>query len=491
MVRHFLKFELMETFTGARFIIVFLMSSLLIISSIFAGYLKYEEALNWQTRALAANKTALEDQGSWRAMQNLGSKATRHPGKLGILAGGVDGAIGKSAYATPSANMLLRDARDELNPVYSLLNELDLGFVIQVILSLFAILYSFSAISGERERGTLKMILSNSVSRVSILVGKFVGNLIVLTVSLVIPVLLSLLLVEVLFNTALTGEEWLRVAMILLGGVLYLSLFYAIGLLISALTKRSVVSFTLCLLVWVSLVAIIPKLSVDFSRTMNDVPTPGEMEREIAVYRHQRWQDELKLLNDYTKPVMESQLGKVYDRDLLSQATQRAQDEAFSAYMEKEEQLVQDYERRLRNRTANGEALSQISPASVFQTGAMRLAQTDAFLRFRFLALLQEYRKEFQNYTQNKIDNQEGYSPSRVVYNLSTWTDDDGIRRYKLETFGPTEKLDISDAPAFTFTQPGLLSDINAVTSAWAILAIETLIIFLAAAFAFNRYDAR
>ncbi len=63
---------------------------------------------------------------------------------------------------------------------------LDWSFIISVVISFVVILFTFDAISGERERGTLALMLSNSVPRGVILLSKFLGAFI----AIVIPMLI-------------------------------------------------------------------------------------------------------------------------------------------------------------------------------------------------------------------------------------------------------------------------------------------------------------
>ena len=53
--------------------------------------------------------------------------------------------------------------------------KIDWGFVTAVLLSFMGILFTFDAISGEQERGTLRLMLANSISRNTVICGKFLG----------------------------------------------------------------------------------------------------------------------------------------------------------------------------------------------------------------------------------------------------------------------------------------------------------------------------
>ena len=43
-------------------------------------------------------------------------------------------------------------------------------------MSLMAILFSYDAVSGERERGTLRLLLTNSLSRPALIAAKWLGG---------------------------------------------------------------------------------------------------------------------------------------------------------------------------------------------------------------------------------------------------------------------------------------------------------------------------
>jgi hypothetical protein len=52
----------------------------------------------------------------------------------------------------------------------------DLMFIVKIVLSLFAILFTYDTIVGEKEKGTLKLALSNDVPRDRLILGKAIGG---------------------------------------------------------------------------------------------------------------------------------------------------------------------------------------------------------------------------------------------------------------------------------------------------------------------------
>ena len=107
---------------------------------------------------------------------------------------------------------------------------------------------------------------------------------------LLVPLLISLLLSIILLTTSttmsLSSDDFLRIGGIVLTSLLYVSLFYLIGLCISALTRRTSTALMLCMFVWGVLVLVYPNLILT---AVDIVPKP---ETQISVYHQikQMWE---------------------------------------------------------------------------------------------------------------------------------------------------------------------------------------------------------
>ena len=69
---------------------------------------------------------------------------------------------------------------------------------------------------------------------------------------------MNLLVISTSSNVHLGVEAWGRLGIIFFTALLYICLFLALGLLVSARVQRSAVSLVILLLVWVSLVVFMP-----------------------------------------------------------------------------------------------------------------------------------------------------------------------------------------------------------------------------------------
>jgi len=90
--------------------------------------------------------------------------------------------FGRVATVNVAFDPNLVDSKYESNPVFSIFGALDLTFIVKIILSLFAILFTYDAIVGEKEKGTLKLTLSNNVPRDRLILGKVIGGFISLLI---------------------------------------------------------------------------------------------------------------------------------------------------------------------------------------------------------------------------------------------------------------------------------------------------------------------
>ena len=48
------------------------------------------------------------------------------------------------------------------NPYLNILSSIDIVFIFEVVLSLMALLFAYDALAGEREQGTLRLVLTHS-----------------------------------------------------------------------------------------------------------------------------------------------------------------------------------------------------------------------------------------------------------------------------------------------------------------------------------------
>ncbi|HUX57955.1 MAG TPA: ABC transporter permease subunit [Bacteroidales bacterium] len=153
-------------------------------------------------------------------------------------------------------------SRKTSNPYLYLSNDLNWVFILSIITSFSILLLSYDAISGEREQQTLKLILSNAVSRGVLLFGKYF-SIIISGVLMVLPGLLVSLIILILSGTlkmsSLLAFETIGFLVL---GVLFISTISALGLLCSVVSRTANVSLLIGLTLWAVFLIFSPNLAV-------------------------------------------------------------------------------------------------------------------------------------------------------------------------------------------------------------------------------------
>jgi Cu-processing system permease protein len=118
--------------------------------------------------------------------------------------------------------------------------------LVSLLVPLVAMILSHDAIVGERERNTLGLLLSLPVSRMEVVVAKFIGRGAALTVAISVGLGAA---------SAVAGPGQGQVLLQLIVPTLLLGLsFLAIGMLISSISSRPVSASTMVVVIWFVLV---------------------------------------------------------------------------------------------------------------------------------------------------------------------------------------------------------------------------------------------
>jgi len=137
----------------------------------------------------------------------------------------------------------------------------DWSFAIGVIFSLIAGVYSFDSVTSERQSGTLTLLLSNSLPRSSVIVGKFLGIFFCSIVALTIGMLGSLVVAYTKECIPLSKEFVVCVIVSWLVSCLYGGIFILLGLLCSILCNGIKASAASFFSAWSLVVLLLPALS--------------------------------------------------------------------------------------------------------------------------------------------------------------------------------------------------------------------------------------
>ena len=282
-----LQRELLANLISFRFSVAVIICLMLVVANTIVLIDDYESRLASYNTAVQKH---WEEAKTAETYSQLTATVDRPPNPLSIFNQGLDRRLGNSVDIHHSHVPALWDtvSHSADNPFLNLFSSIDLLFIFQVILSLMALLFAYDAIAGEREGGTLRLMLTTPVQRGSILFAKYISAMLCLIVPLIISLLLSLTLHTFSPAVVLSGADWVRIGGILLTSIVYLSVFYLIGLLLSTLTQRTATALMLSMLLWGTLVLIYPTASVF---AVNRLVKVGPRLQAAYAEIHQIWEE--------------------------------------------------------------------------------------------------------------------------------------------------------------------------------------------------------
>ena len=258
MLLTLIRRELLDNLMTFRFAAAVFIMLLLVVANTAVLIKDYERRLEASNTALKVHDQRLRERKTYSAgILDL----ARPPNPLSIFNVGLDKRLGNEIWVSHSFVPTLWDAKMyEASSLLNLFSSIDIVFIFEVVLSLMALIFAYDALAGERERGTLRLVLTHPVSRGQILFAKYISAML----CLLVPLLMSLLLAVILLTTStvisLSIDDFLRIGGIVFTSIVYLSVFYCIGLLISAATRRTGTALMLAMFVWGFWVLVYPNV---------------------------------------------------------------------------------------------------------------------------------------------------------------------------------------------------------------------------------------
>ena len=177
------------------------------------------------------------------------------------------------------------------NPARAFFPAPDPQTIIRLVGSLLALLFTYDALTREREQGTLALCGVQPVPRDVLLLGKVVGAWCLLVLACLVAGIGALAVVLPVTGMGFTGEEWLRLGMLTGISGLYLLAFCGIGLALSAWCRETGAALLSALSVWVLLVLFGAGLARVVGEQVRPAISSARMEvhkTRMAVGEHER-----------------------------------------------------------------------------------------------------------------------------------------------------------------------------------------------------------
>ena len=441
-----------------RFALTFLLFFGLIVSSVQILALSYDRHLASYAEGKRSQEEKLKEATDFRSLMWRGTQVEQPPNSLSVLAMGLEKEMARSVSISRFREAKLGRSK-YANPLFVLFPAPDLLYIVNIVASLLAVLFAFDAVCGEGEEGTLRLILANAVPRHLVLLSKWIGGYIALILPFLLSVLIALVFAQMTTALRFSSEEWRALVGILGVASLYISVFYALSLMISTLVHRSSTSLVINFLVWVLLVLVVPNTAPIVARAMAPVPSAGVVAGQREAIQRQVW-DEMR---------------SVRRRSQSREERQQVFDEAQGRIRDETDKVVRAYLQKVDAQIGLGVMLARISPSAsyVYATAGLAGSGISEFAGLR--EYIKRYREEFMTKAQQ------------------IW----GERRQQAESAGDaSERQEIMEAPIspkdlpeFDPGRPGLAAMLSGGQTDLMILGVLNVVFFLGSYMGFVRYD--
>ena len=280
--------ELLHHLLDLRFVAVFAICALLSALSIYVGSQNYLLQLRDYAQVSETNRRTLQEvtnRGNLWQFLWVGYSWNRRPEALSPVVYGLSGTLGKEVHVQYQQPVEFEFSLFETDPIHALFGVLDLAFIVKVILSLAVLLFTYDAVCGEKEGGTLRLYASFPAPRSTLALAKLVGSTAAVLVPFAFACLLASAALALSPGMGLQGGDWMRVGALMGVFGLYLTAFAAFGLCASALTHRRMTAFLGLLGLWTLWLFVVPNLSVRASRSLTPVESAYDLERRCSALR--------------------------------------------------------------------------------------------------------------------------------------------------------------------------------------------------------------
>ena len=461
--------EFTENILSVRLLIGLIICLVLFVASTYVLMEDYEKRLITHNAAEIEHRNALE---KVKVYSDLRLDVAKPPEPLSVICLGMERQLGSTVQVSyedvPTEAKILSGG----NPLLNVFAAVDAVLMVQIAFSLFVISIAYDVICGERESGTLALVASNPVSKYHILIGKYIGGMASLLVPLAIGWIATAVLINVNPMIEFQVAEWSRFAGLFAALALYLSVFFLLSMLVSAITGRSARALVWLLFLWIVIVFIIPNGAVYIAKQARPIPSKSVVNIERAALTTAFWEK----IGDYgakhqSRSYFTSERSVVSGHYPFAFHVLTGSREALLWYLdgaqfyiphrieyaEQVGNLHQGYYRSLKRQTVLAENLSRLSPAWVYYNISAGLSGTDLRRHERFIQQAQDYRNALMAYMQE----QGAFSSVNwfTSVNLNDMPSQAGLTESDEETFfdnvaprswDDVERLDLRGMPVFS-----------------------------------------
>jgi ABC-type transport system involved in multi-copper enzyme maturation permease subunit len=476
----------------------------------------YQQRLKDYNANVAANEVELR---KVKVYKNITPIVYKPPAVLSVFSGGMEKRLGTLAKIVPESVPIISPASTNDNPYLSAFAVFDVSLIFKIVISVMAILVAYDVVSSEREQGTLKLILSGTIVRYHVLLGKHLAGLITLLVPVTISYIAGLLILLSFPMVELTMVDWIRIGLIYLATLIFISAMYNIGLLFSCLVRTSAISLVLALFVWIAFVVVIPNVSVYLASQIRPIESRKNIDTKIeSIWKKFSGEiDEYKIKNPPVGPVTRGP--GAFGNFVLSGGAKAAIETEQKLlnfqirkidYADKQWQVEQSYLHHMFRHAHLANTLSGISPVFLYENVLSILSQTDLSYSNSFFSQAKTYRNTLNDFISSKTNGIS--SPSYFTqfseqdamicekkWDVVTHAQNEAEKNEAMniftqfinETGEKWTPLYSKDIPQFVYQAESVARSFQRIIPYLGLLIFINILLFLLSFMAFQKYDVR
>ncbi|TVP55137.1 MAG: DUF3526 domain-containing protein [Gemmatimonadales bacterium] len=284
MFGHIIRKEVIETLRDGRFRWGAALVGLLLVLSLAAGFAQRAEVERAHAQAQSMSWSQWLDQGDKNphSAAHYGIYVFRPVSSLSLVDRGVDSYVGATTwleahYQNPFEHRAIQDT-----PALARFADLTAATTLQLLVPLLILLLAFATFSGERERGTLRQVLSLGVNPRTLATGKALGVGLALALLLIPAAALgALALMAAGPGGEAVADEGLRYLLLVLTYSAYFGVIVLLAVAVSALAPSSRTALALLLCFWIVNGLLAPRVASDVARSQVELPSSLEFQETV------------------------------------------------------------------------------------------------------------------------------------------------------------------------------------------------------------------
>ncbi len=281
MVSTIIKKEILENLLTLKFTLFTLFCVILIPLSLYFNCKSYQTRMKDYRETVRLQQEKVNTVYARDYFEKM--KGFRAPSPLMVFARGLEDVTPQWATAT-KIGPAFGNSNLNQEAIQVFIENVDFHFIVKLVFSLVALLFAFNLICGEKEKGTLRQSLANSLPRHRLLIGKILGSYFVFIIPFILSLIIGLLILSFLAPELMSVNNFLRIIFILFVSLLYVSVFFMLGLWTSSRTKNTITSLVTLLFLWILIIFVIPGTSQILAKIVHPIKTEQvlNLEKELA-----------------------------------------------------------------------------------------------------------------------------------------------------------------------------------------------------------------